>query len=88
MTHTHKRTDWKREGLYSLITGFLFGGTNTLVGHPFDTIKTKMQAQTEFLSNKQGMVSIIKQVYKKEGPIGFYRGCVPPFFGSIIYRSL
>ena len=24
----------------------------------------------------------------KEGPIGFYRGCIPPFFGSVIYRSV
>lgn len=43
MTHSHKRTDWYKEGIYSLITGFLFGATNTLVGHPFDTMKTKMQ---------------------------------------------
>ena len=27
-------------------------------------------------------------MYKKEGPIGFYRGWVPPFFGSVIYRSV
>lgn len=43
MTHSHKRAEWHKEGLYSLITGFLFGATNTIVGHPFDTIKTKMQ---------------------------------------------
>ena len=27
-------------------------------------------------------------VYERGGLIGFYRGVVPPFFGSIIYRSL
>ena len=27
------------------------------------------------------------KVFKKEGLKGFYRGCVPPFFGSIIYRT-
>ena len=43
MTHSHKRAEWYKEGLYSLITGFLFGATNTIVGHPFDTMKTKMQ---------------------------------------------
>jgi hypothetical protein len=42
MSHSHKRTHAHKEGLYSLITGFLYGATNTLVGHPFDTIKTKM----------------------------------------------
>jgi len=33
------------------------------------------------------MINTIKKVYAKEGPIGFYRGCVPPFFGSVIFRS-
>jgi len=30
----------------------------------------------------------VKGVYRHDGLIGFYRGCVPPFFGSIMYRSL
>ena len=42
MTHSHKRAEWYKEGFFSLITGFLFGATNTMVGQPFDTIKTKM----------------------------------------------
>ena len=29
----------------STAVGGLYGATNTLVGHPFDTIKTKMQAE-------------------------------------------
>ena len=44
MSHNEKRTVWYKEALYSLITGFLYGGTNTISGHPFDTVKTKMQA--------------------------------------------
>lgn len=44
MTHDHKRAEWYKEALFSTICGFLYGGTNTIVGHPFDTIKTKMQA--------------------------------------------
>ena len=27
-------------------------------------------------------------VYERGGILGFYRGVLPPFFGSIIYRSL
>jgi hypothetical protein len=48
MTHNEKRGDWKKEFLCSTISGFLFGATNTIVGHPLDTVKTKMQAQNEF----------------------------------------
>lgn len=44
MSHSHKRASWQKEGMFTLITGFLYGATNTMVGHPFDTIKTKMQA--------------------------------------------
>lgn len=43
MTHNYERAHWAKEGLYSMMTGFLFGATNTLVGHPFDTVKTRMQ---------------------------------------------
>ena len=42
MSHSEKRTDWKKEFLCAAITGVLYGGTNTIVGHPFDTVKTKM----------------------------------------------
>mmetsp|Transcript_13329 Transcript_13329/g.9409 ORF Transcript_13329/g.9409 Transcript_13329/m.9409 type:complete len:107 (-) Transcript_13329:430-750(-) len=48
-----------------------------------------MIAQTEHISakNKNAYVNTIKGVYSKEGAIGFYRGWIPPFFGSIIFRS-
>lgn len=40
------------------------------------------------MGNQKSYIETIKSVYTKEGPIGFYRGCVPPFFGSVIYRSV
>jgi solute carrier family 25 carnitine/acylcarnitine transporter 20/29 len=87
MTHNEKRTHWYKEGLYSLLTGFLFGATNSFVGHPFDTIKTKMQAQGDFLGS-QGYIESVKMVYRSDGLKGFYRGVVPPLMGGVIYRSL
>jgi len=87
MTHNERRQSWQKEFVCAALTGFLFGGTNTLVGHPFDTVKTKMQTQTEHMGLKVGYVQTVKNVWRKEGPIGFYRGCIPPFFGSIVYRS-
>mmetsp|Transcript_39593 Transcript_39593/g.99799 ORF Transcript_39593/g.99799 Transcript_39593/m.99799 type:complete len:286 (+) Transcript_39593:128-985(+) len=88
--HSHQRTDWWKEGLISLGTGILYGASNTLVGHPFDTVKSKMQAQAGFLSAKDGgggMTHTLKQVYAKEGFRGFYRGVIPPLWGSALYRS-
>jgi solute carrier family 25 carnitine/acylcarnitine transporter 20/29 len=85
--HNEKRVEWYREGLYSLITGFLFGATNSFVGHPFDTIKTKMQAQKD-LMGRFTYTECIKMVYRSEGLVGFYRGVIPPLAGGILYRSL
>ena len=42
--HNEKRAAWYKEGAIAMITGFLYGGSSTVVGHPFDTVKTKMQA--------------------------------------------
>ncbi len=88
MSHNQKRSnDWRKEFLYTAICGSLYGGTNTIVGHPFDTIKTKMQVQSEHMGLKKGVFQTVKDVALKEGPLGFYRGWIPPFMGSVIYRS-
>ncbi len=43
MIADRNRSDsWKKETVLAAICGFAYGGTNTLVGHPFDTVKTKM----------------------------------------------
>jgi hypothetical protein len=42
MTHSEKHGDWKIELLCTGISGVFFGATNTIVGHPLDTVKTKI----------------------------------------------
>ncbi len=71
---------------YGIATGIgaLYGATNTLVGHPFDTVKTKMQAQAGYRGN---MFATMRQILSTEGALGFYHGCIPPMWGSAIYRS-
>lgn len=41
--YNDKQSSKSKEAFITMISGFAFGGTNTIVGHPFDTIKTKMQ---------------------------------------------
>src|SRR5947209_1699459 len=91
MTHNFERAHWTKEGLYSMLTGFLFGATNTLVGHPFDTVKTRMQTMVHEPTAKSAhprYFETVKKIYQREGPLAFYKGCVPPFFGSVMYRSI
>ena len=87
MSHNEKHTTWQKEFLFASLTGFLFGSSNTIVGHPFDTVKTKMQSQSQHMGMKQGYFTTVKNILKQEGPIGFYRGVIPPLIGSTLYRS-
>lgn len=85
MTHNEARAHWFKEGAIGLGVGVLYGITNTCVGHPFDTIKTKMQAQAGF--ENSSMFQSFSKTFRKDGIRGLYRGCVPPLIGSGIYRS-
>eukprot|EP01063_Lacrimia_lanifica_P020643 TRINITY_DN27941_c0_g1_i1.p1 TRINITY_DN27941_c0_g1~~TRINITY_DN27941_c0_g1_i1.p1 ORF type:complete len:287 (+),score=87.89 TRINITY_DN27941_c0_g1_i1:54-914(+) len=91
MSHNYKRQEWHKEATISLLTGTLYGASNTLTGHPMDTVKSKMQAQSGFMNAKEGgggMTSTIKQIFRQEGLVGFYRGVIPPMWGSVAYRSM
>lgn len=102
MTHNETRTYWWKEGLIGgripparldktldipsgLGVGVLYGTTSVAVGHPFDTVKTKMQAQSGFES--QSMLRTFTKTLREQGVRGLYRGCLPPLFGSGMFRS-
>jgi len=65
MTHNEKRIHWIQEGLIGLGVGVLYGTTSVAVGHPFDTIKTKMQAQKGF--EHEGMIRTFARTVKAQG---------------------
>lgn len=88
MSHGEKRSkNWVKEGALSAFTGGLFGMTNTIVGHPLDTIKTKMIAQTKHMGKQVGYVETLKSVYTNEGMLTMYRGALSAGVGSIVFRS-
>lgn len=87
MSHGEKRTSWQKEFAMSVVTGGLFGMTNTIVGHPLDTIKTKMQAQEQHMGKKIGLIDTWKRVLSEEGFLRLYRGALPAGVGSIVFRS-
>ncbi|XP_033101488.1 mitochondrial substrate carrier family protein L-like [Anneissia japonica] len=85
MTHNEERAHWLKEGAIGLGVGVLYGVTSVCVGHPFDTVKTKMQAQSGYESG--GMYKTFSKTIRTQGIIGLYRGAIPPLWGSGIYRS-
>ena len=47
-----------------------------------------MQAEKGYMAKAEGgMWDALKKVYRTQGFVGFYRGCIPPLWGSAVYRS-
>ncbi|GAQ79652.1 Mitochondrial substrate carrier family protein [Klebsormidium nitens] len=65
----------------SLLAGCLAGICETIVGFPFDTVKTRLQAASkdgvEGLTYR-GPWDCVVSKFKTEGILGFYRGVTPP----------
>lgn len=77
-----------QEAFVGLLSGAAFGMVSPIVGHPFDLVKTKMQACSS-VRHDATLRQTIVQIYRNDGGIrGFYKGFVPPLIGSIAFRSL
>ena len=59
--------------------------TNVCAGHPFDTIKTKMQAQTGF--ENQGMFKSFIRTLKADGIRGLYRFVLIQFIFKFLAKK-
>ena len=88
MTHSEKRgTPW-REAQLGLFTGGIFGATHTISGHPLDTIKSRMLGINNSSYLKLNTMQTTAKIWRDEGVRGFFRGIVPPLWGSSIYRAV
>ncbi|XP_017778061.1 PREDICTED: protein dif-1-like [Nicrophorus vespilloides] len=65
---------------------FFYGGVGgmctVLVGHPFDTVKVRLQTQATPKPGEklkyQGMIDCFQKTIRKEGPLAIYKGMVAP----------
>ena len=73
------------ESLYGSLSGMAFGLVSPLASQPFDTLKTKMQAESRFAS--QSMGNVARQVVRAEGVAGLFRGIVPIVASTGVQKS-
>lgn len=75
---------------FNIITNsFIAGSAQTLIGHPFDTVKTNIQ-----FSSSKSKLDIIKNIFTPTHGKTYihvipklYRGFIPPLFGGCIQNS-
>ena len=68
------------------IAGVFSGVAKLSVGHPFDTIKVRLQTSQKAQFN--GPLDCLLQTLRKEGPAGLYKGATPPLLGWMMMDSV
>ncbi|CAO3591161.1 unnamed protein product [Absidia cylindrospora] len=68
--------------------GMASGVTKLAVGHPFDTIKVRLQTSTAADGRFKGPLDCLLKTIKLEGPRALYRGSTPPLVGWAFMDSI
>ncbi|KAH9220927.1 mitochondrial carrier domain-containing protein [Leptodontidium sp. 2 PMI_412] len=68
------------------VAGVFSGVAKLTVGHPFDTIKVRLQ--TSDSTRFSGPLQCLLQTVQKEGVAGLYKGATPPLVGWMFMDSL
>lgn len=74
----------KPQDYKGFVAGVFSGMAKLTVGHPFDTIKVRLQTSTQF----NGPLDCLVQTLRKEGVAGIYKGATPPLLGWMFGDSL
>ncbi|KAF2452947.1 mitochondrial carrier domain-containing protein [Lineolata rhizophorae] len=68
------------------VAGVFSGIAKLSVGHPFDTIKVRLQTSEK--SRFRGPLDCVLQTVRKEGVYGLYKGATPPLVGWMFMDSV
>lgn len=71
--------DELKAGVKSFLAGWAGGIGNLLVGHPFDTVKVRLQDDTR--RQYSGAMDCVRKSIKAEGPLALYKGVTAPMTG-------
>ena len=74
------------EMVYGSLSGLAFGLISPLASQPFDTIKTKMQADARFAG--QSVFAVARNVVKADGALGLYSGILPILASTGLQKSV
>ncbi|KAG8490846.1 hypothetical protein CXB51_014046 [Gossypium anomalum] len=80
----------KPSGYKEYVSGFLASVATVIVGHPFDTVKVKVQkhnTEVEGIKYRNGLHCTVR-ILATEGVRGLYKGATSSFIGVAFERSL
>ncbi|XP_008581563.1 PREDICTED: solute carrier family 25 member 45 [Galeopterus variegatus] len=66
------------------VAGWISGALGLVLGHPFDTVKVRLQTQTTY----QGIVDCMVKIYRHESLLGFFKGMSFPIMSIAVVSSV
>lgn len=85
MAPVEERSGWKKIVPTSIVAGSMAGMCSVVACHPFDTIRTRLQASPHRFS---GFFNCAGQTIRNESIRGLYKGFWPPFFSQAVYKAV
>eukprot|EP00892_Ulva_mutabilis_P002063 jgi/Ulvmu1/11858/UM081_0016.1 len=70
-----------------VFAGTCGGVAVTLTGHPFDTLKVRLQSQSSSNPIYSGVVDCARKTIQWEGVTGLYKGVAAPLAGQMFFRA-
>ncbi|XP_039195607.1 mitochondrial basic amino acids transporter [Crotalus tigris] len=70
------------------LAGCVGGAAGVLVGHPFDTVKVRLQVQNVEKPLYRGTVHCFQSIIKQESALGLYKGIGSPMMGLTFINAL
>ncbi|KAJ3322609.1 carnitine transporter [Blyttiomyces sp. JEL0837] len=77
MSGEKKQLKREMDDIKAFVSGGFGGIANVLAGHPFDTLKVRLQTSNQY----KGLADCFKQTVAKDGLAGLYRGITSPLIG-------
>lgn len=76
-----------RRTFKNVVSGTISGIAGCIVGHPFDTLKVRLQTQPTHAPIYNGLIDCFIKTLKWEGIGGLYKGVGSPIVGQMFFRA-
>jgi len=76
-----------KDALIDIVGGTVGGVGLVLVGHPFDTLKVRLQTQDAKNPMYSGLGDCVRKTRAAEGMAGFYKGVASPLVGQMFLNA-
>ncbi|XP_067400533.1 solute carrier family 25 member 45 [Emydura macquarii macquarii] len=70
--------------LAEFVAGWISGAAGLVLGHPVDTVKVRLQTQSDY----RGILDCVIRTYRQETVLGFFKGMSCPLFSVAMSNSV